>query len=72
MLENDAKPWDLFNGSPRASQDFAETRFKICEACEFLRPLSQTCKHCNCVMKVKTKVAHASCPIGKWGKEEKS
>ena len=42
-------------------------RWDLCSSCEFLTD-SNSCKKCGCFMKVKHKLAHASCPIGKWDK----
>ena len=43
-------------------------RWDLCTGCEFLTEKNK-CLKCGCFMKVKTRVATASCPIGKWGKE---
>ena len=51
------------------NQDIIDKRWAECEKCEFLFKPTNSCKKCGCFMKVKTKVATASCPIGKWGKE---
>jgi len=64
--QEDVKPWDLINGSPRSSEELAEYRLEICKGCEFYRKLSNTCKKCGCFMKLKTTLEHAKCPIGKW------
>ena len=46
-----------------------EARFSECQSCEhFIKPTSQ-CKKCGCFMKVKTRIATARCPIGKWERE---
>ena len=46
-----------------------ERRMAECQGCEhFIKGTSQ-CKKCGCFMKVKSRIATASCPIGKWGKE---
>ena len=50
-------------------QDIIDRRWSECEKCEFLLKPTNNCKKCGCFMNVKTKVATASCPIGKWGKE---
>ena len=50
-------------------QDIIDKRFAECQGCEhFVKPTSQ-CKKCGCFMKVKTRIATAACPIGKWEKE---
>ena len=43
-------------------------RWDLCSSCEFLTDANK-CEQCGCFMKVKHKLAHASCPVGKWGKE---
>lgn len=40
-------------------------RWDLCLGCEFLTD-HNTCKKCGCFMKVKHKLSHAKCPIGKW------
>ena len=40
-------------------------RWDLCKGCEFLNE-SNRCEKCGCFMKVKHKLAQASCPIGKW------
>jgi len=59
----------------------AERRWEICKGCPHLL-YDQTnpdtnkkdgrCSHCACFMNVKVHYACAECPIGKWGKCEKS
>ena len=48
-------------------QDIIDKRWDICQGCEFLN--NNKCDKCGCYMKVKTRVATARCPIGKWEKE---
>ena len=43
------------------------SRWDLCQSCEFLTE-SNRCTKCGCFMKVKHKLAIASCPVGKWGK----
>ena len=61
-----AKPWDLFNGSTRSSEEIATERFEICKQCPQLRPVTHQCRICNCFMSAKVKIEKAACPIGKW------
>ena len=42
-------------------------RWDLCLGCEFLTDTNK-CEKCGCFMKVKHKLAQASCPIGKWEK----
>jgi hypothetical protein len=65
-MADDAKPWDLINGSPRAPEDIAAERLAICKGCEFFRKGNQSCKKCGCFMKLKTLIDKAKCPIDKW------
>lgn len=41
-------------------------RWDLCSSCEFLTE-KNSCEKCGCFMKVKHKLAQASCPVGKWG-----
>ncbi len=50
-------------------QEIIDKRWAECQKCEFLFKPTGNCKKCGCFMKVKTRVATASCPIGKWEKE---
>tara|TARA_Y100000310_G_scaffold332693_1_gene408744 strand:+ start:327 stop:716 length:390 start_codon:yes stop_codon:yes gene_type:complete len=49
-------------------QDIIDKRWAICEGCEFLTK-NNRCEKCKCFMKVKTRIATAACPVGKWDKE---
>ena len=40
-------------------------RYRICKMCDAFTGL-KTCKVCNSIMPLKTKVKDASCPLGKW------
>ena len=63
----ETRPWDLLNpNSNWASEEEAERRYDICQACPELIQLTKTCKKCGCFMSAKTKLEKASCPIGKW------
>ena len=65
-MSDDAKVWDLFNGSPRTPEEISISRLEICKTCEWFRPKTETCKKCGCFMKLKTTLEKAKCPIGKW------
>lgn len=65
-MSDEVRPWDLFNGSPRSPEELEAYRLEICKGCDFFRKANQTCKKCGCFMKLKTKLEHAKCPIGKW------
>ena len=48
-----------------ADSDLAFNRIKICQGCEHLMKHTR-CAKCGCFMRVKTRLAHSKCPIGKW------
>ena len=50
-------------------QDIIDKRLSMCQGCEHFISATSQCKKCGCFMKVKTKVATARCPVGKWEKE---
>lgn len=64
--QDEVKPWDLINGSPRSQEELAQYRLEICKGCEHFSKLSLRCKKCGCFMKLKTQLEKAYCPIGKW------
>ena len=45
-------------------EEILKMRWDICSSCEFLN--NNKCEKCGCFMKVKHKLAMASCPEGKW------
>ena len=47
-------------------EDVLKMRWDLCSSCEFL--IDTMCSKCKCPMLGKYKLAHSSCPIGKWGK----
>ena len=47
-------------------EEVLKMRWDICSSCEFLK--DDKCTSCGCFMKVKHKLAMASCPEGKWNK----
>jgi hypothetical protein len=60
------RPWDIFNKNiQKVETAVAEKRMAICKGCPELLPTGN-CKKCGCFMSSKTKLPHASCPIGKW------
>lgn len=65
--KSEVSPSDLFNSTTEwASQDLSKQRYEICGACPEFIKLTTQCKQCGCIMKLKTKLELASCPIGKW------
>ena len=64
---DDVKPWDLLNPKTEyVEESVAKDRFDICKSCPELIKLTSQCKKCGCFMKIKTTLAHATCPINKW------
>ena len=64
------RPWDLLDSTqPRASDEVATKRLKICNDCPKLTKFTQQCKVCLCFMNLKVKLAGAECPEGKWHAE---
>lgn len=63
----DTRPWDVLDpDAPKVSDLMAFNRLSICQQCpEFIKLTSQ-CKKCGCIMKLKTKLELANCPLGKW------
>ena len=60
------KVLDLIDISvPRANAEERARRMAICKGCDRLK-LNTLCSECNCVMKFKTWLGPATCPIGKW------
>ena len=47
-------------------EEVLKMRWDICSGCEFLN--NNKCEKCGCFMKIKHKLAIASCPEGKWDK----
>lgn len=64
--KNGVTPFDLLRSDEYASDAIAEQRYSICKACPEFISLSTQCKKCGCVMKLKTKLISARCPIEKW------
>jgi len=49
-----------------ADEATAKERMDMCLECEYLIDLTKQCRKCGCFMNLKTKLAYAECPIGKW------
>jgi len=63
----DTRPWDLLNPNTEYAEDTeADRRYNICKSCPELIDLTKQCKQCGCIMSLKTKLQHATCPLGKW------
>lgn len=66
MSNGNARPWDIFVAKTKAPAEVALERYEICKSCPHLIQATKTCKKCGCFMAAKTKISHASCPVGKW------
>ena len=67
-MSRTAKPWDLLNPEFTAiSKDVVNERLEMCKQCEHIIKATYQCRKCGCFMGLKTKLANAECPIGKWG-----
>lgn len=61
------RPWDMLNPATEyVDEAKAKERFDICKSCPFLIKATNQCKKCGCLMHLKTKLAHAECPVGNW------
>ena len=64
--ERDVAFLDLFNPlQPRSEKSLADQRMDICKQCPFFSK-KQTCKKCGCIMRLKTTLKNAKCPVGQW------
>ena len=62
------RPWDLLNPKiGRVDEETKNYRYNHCLGCKHLIQATKTCTKCGCFMTEKTKLPHASCPIGLWG-----
>ena len=69
--QGDSRPWHLLDPDARIiDQSKIDKRYDLCKSCEHFVKLTTLCTQCGCVMKAKTTLLNAACPIGKWGKEE--
>jgi hypothetical protein len=50
------------------TEEEKNVRYEICKACDHYISLTTQCTQCGCIMKLKTALPFAECPIGKWGK----
>lgn len=62
-----ASPLDFFRKSTEyVDKPTEDYRYKICTECQYFLSIPKQCVKCGCFMHLKTKLAHAECPIGKW------
>ena len=60
----DADPSDL--SKKRVTEELSKNRFGICLTCPELKKLTTQCRISRGLMKTKTTLEEASCPIKKW------
>ena len=46
--------------------DVYRTRYDRCKTCEEFNETLKQCKMCHCIMPLKAKLSHSSCPKGYW------
>jgi hypothetical protein len=61
------RPWHMITEHNNfISDEDSNKRYSICKMCpEFISATTQ-CKKCGCIMKMKTKLPKATCPLNKW------
>jgi hypothetical protein len=65
----ETRPWHMLDPNAKIpDKKYVKARLDICESCPQFIKLTSQCKECGCVMKLKTHLVHAECPIGKWSK----
>lgn len=58
---------DMFDPrQPRSDKDLAAERLDICRSCPYFVAKLEKCTRCGCLMRLKTKLKNAHCPINKW------
>ena len=59
-------PLSMLNPKNYGEKDIATERYNICLQCPELIKVTKQCRRCGCFMVAKTKLANATCPLGKW------
>jgi rRNA maturation endonuclease Nob1 len=49
-----------------ADKELVAFRLETCRGCERLFKPTMSCKECGCFVKLKARLEHDSCPLGKW------
>jgi hypothetical protein len=71
--QGETRPWHILDSNKYIEdENLGKKRLEICKTCPELIKLTTQCKKCGCFMAAKTKIQAASCPIGKWGAEQKT
>jgi len=52
--------------SERVDRRVRADRMKVCKACDRFISATSQCRECGCFMVLKTTLARAECPLGKW------
>ena len=61
------RPWHMLDPSvARVEKEESNARMDICLSCPELLPITHQGKQCGCLMRAKTKLEGATCPLGKW------
>jgi hypothetical protein len=69
--QGDSRPWHLLDADARITdQAIVDKRYDLCKSCEHFIKATTQCTKCGCIMKAKTTLKIAECPIGKWGRED--
>ena len=58
-----------YNNIFNKEQELSKSRLTKCYLCKdkkYIYQLGFICKHCGCILKSKTTVKDAKCPVGKW------
>lgn len=68
LFEKDGvKPWDILDSDKsKVDKETHKERYLSCLSCSEFINETKICRQCGCFMKIKTKLAEASCPLGKW------
>lgn len=63
----ETRPWDALSPNTEYVDDQTQQdRLNTCLICPELIQITKQCKKCGCFMNLKTKMAKAACPLGKW------
>lgn len=63
----ETRPWDVVNpDQPKASKEEAGRRMTICNSCDRFIKITTQCRECGCIMRLKTTLEKATCPLQKW------
>ena len=46
--------------------EIQQQRLDMCKGCEHYKPMLSKCDKCGCIMKLKTRLIGAKCPVQKW------